>query len=260
MRGCQALARELDALKDRVRELKQHWPTDGEWKESVLRTILRRHLPADVSVGRGFVVSAESESHQLDILIHDASRPVLFRDGDLVIVTPDAVLGIIEVKTSVTVASFQKVIRKLKKDISLVRRCPHPAMRQNVNAFAAVFAYDCHAREAPFLDTVVGAANSRDERIDFAAVGPTTFLRYWDIDPNRQADFHETFRGHFYDSWHVYRLQNMAAGYFIHTVVEAICPDSVLSNNEVWFPMEGREGSRVAIKKAKWCPKLPSGM
>jgi hypothetical protein len=158
-----ALAKELDALKDRVRQLKQHWPTDGEWKESVLRTVLRRHLPGDVSVGRGFVVSAEHESSQLDILIHDASRPVLFRDGDLVIVTPDAVLGVIEVKTSVTVAEFRDAVAKLKQDISVVRRHPHRAMRNTVNAFAAVFAYQCNAPdcEIPFLETVVSAADER---------------------------------------------------------------------------------------------------
>src|SRR5437867_11508345 len=100
----QSLTAEVDALKDRVRYLieDRHWQTDGEWKESVIRQVLRRHLPQSVSVSRGFVVTANATSRQIDVLIVDSSKPVLFRDGDLVFVTPDAVLGVLEVKSRAT--------------------------------------------------------------------------------------------------------------------------------------------------------------
>src|SRR5260370_33239554 len=90
-----SLGREVEALKTRVRDLKDstHWLTDGEWKESVLRTILRRNLPETIAVGRGFVISEHHSSHQLDVLIYERSAPALFKDGELVFVTPDAVLG-----------------------------------------------------------------------------------------------------------------------------------------------------------------------
>src|SRR2546427_2303201 len=92
----ESLGLELGSLKHRVRQLiaDAHWQTDGEWKESVLRHVLRRHLPTSAVVGRGFVVTSKSASSQLDVLIHDGSKPVVFKDGDLVFVTPDAVLGI----------------------------------------------------------------------------------------------------------------------------------------------------------------------
>ena len=98
-----SLASELHAVKNRVRNFigSHHWPTDGEWKESVLRTVLRRHLPSNMKVGRGFVVRPERPSKQIDVLIYDASKPVLYQDGDLVIVTCDAVKGIIEVKSNI---------------------------------------------------------------------------------------------------------------------------------------------------------------
>lgn|GEM_PF-6627972 len=47
---------ELDAIKNRIRNLVTHWATDGEWKEAALRSVLRRHLPSSVFVGRGFVM------------------------------------------------------------------------------------------------------------------------------------------------------------------------------------------------------------
>lgn len=74
-----SLSQELDALKGRVRYLIEdhHWLTDGEWKESVLRAVLRRHLPATVGVGRGFIVGPRGPSTQIDVLLYDASYPTV---------------------------------------------------------------------------------------------------------------------------------------------------------------------------------------
>ena len=94
-----SLTDELYSIKDRIRNLVKHWPTDGESKEAVLRSLLRKLLPESVIVGRGFIVASDRSSTQIDVLIVDARKPTLFRDGDLLIVTPDAVLGVIEVKT-----------------------------------------------------------------------------------------------------------------------------------------------------------------
>jgi hypothetical protein len=116
-----SLSMEIEGLKNRVRSLVRHWPTDGEWKESVLRTILHRHVPRTAEIGRGFIVSPAGQSTQIDVLICDSSKPILFRDGDLYIVTPDAVLGAIEVKTSVTRSSLDEAARKLAANAELVR-------------------------------------------------------------------------------------------------------------------------------------------
>ena len=94
-----SVTNELYSVKDRIRYLVRHWPTDGEWKEVELRSVLRRHLPSSVIIGRGFIVKENASSTQIDILIIDAAKPTLFKEGDLFIVTPDAVLGIVEVKT-----------------------------------------------------------------------------------------------------------------------------------------------------------------
>jgi hypothetical protein len=55
---------ELQALKNRVRHFirDKHWLTDGEWKESVLRAVLRRHLPQSIGVGTGFVITQDGPS------------------------------------------------------------------------------------------------------------------------------------------------------------------------------------------------------
>ena len=81
-------------------------------------------------------MAGHQSTHQLDILIYARSAPVLFRDGDLVFVTPDAVRGIIEVKSSVTVSTFRAAVKKLANAIELVRL--HP----NSSAFSALFSYE----------------------------------------------------------------------------------------------------------------------
>ena len=106
---------ELEALKNRVRNFigDVHWLTDGEWKEGVLQAIIARHLPASVSIGRGFVRTVGGVTTQCDLLLYRTDRPVLFRDGDLVILTPDALLGVVEVKTSLDKNEFTKAVAKL---------------------------------------------------------------------------------------------------------------------------------------------------
>ena len=49
---------EFQALKYRVRHLirDQHWLTDGEWKESVLRAVLDDICLQNIGVGKGFVI------------------------------------------------------------------------------------------------------------------------------------------------------------------------------------------------------------
>ncbi len=81
------------------------WTHPGTHCEVLLREFLRRHLLHGMSVDKGFIFGrverAGKESHgpEIDLLIHDTVnyRPI-FRLEDFVIVQPEAVLGIIQVK------------------------------------------------------------------------------------------------------------------------------------------------------------------
>lgn len=237
----ESLAQELGALKKRVRFLiaDRHWQTDGEWKESVLRQVLRRHLPDHAVVGRGFVVDGEAATHQIDILIHDGAKPVLFRDGDLVFVTPDAVLGIIEVKSRVGPETFGEAARKIASDIGLVR------LHANIRAFAAVFAFEAEPADPErYLEGTARSAERCNNRLDFAAIGPDRFQKYWNEDPQNPSRP--------YSSWHSYHLPSLAPGYFIHNVVDSVSPESVFRNNDVWFPATGKEPYRDGVSRAVW--------
>ena len=237
-----SLGQELDALKERVRYLiaDRHWQTDGEWKESVVRQVLRRHLPIDVVVGRGFVVSPEEAktSSQIDVLIYDGSKPVLFRDGDLVFVTADAVLAVIEVKTDITPATLRAALVKLHRNISIVRKAP------NIRACAALFAFeDGGGESATFLTAIKEQSGESTEHVDFVAIGPDRFVRFWELTPEKPTRF--------FHSWRSYRMPGLAAGYFLHNIVDSIAQLSPTTSG-AWFPAEGKEVYSDGETKASW--------
>lgn len=237
-----SLSTELDALKNRVRYLigTKHLPTDGEWKESILRTILRRHLPSTVEVGRGFVVKPNSPSKQIDVLIYDTSKPLLYQDGDLVMITPDSVKGIIEVKTKLDkISDLEKFTKKLAGNLEFIYNdCCYENSRNNI--FAGLFSYDStlkETRSTEILNVLKSVAGGDHKRVvNHLCLGRSLFVRFWSQSPESEPG---------YNKWHSYYLKDIAPGYFINNVVDAMATDSVRVNQDVWFPTTGKETKKL---------------
>jgi hypothetical protein len=178
----ESLTKELTALQNRVRNFiaDAHWQTDGEWKESVLRYFLKRNLPNNVEVGRGFVVSPIGTSSQIDVLIYDAAMPVLFRDGDLVFVTPDAVRAVIEVKSKLTPRGLTSAAGKLAENIEKI------CYRSRNDKTFALFAFESKIRNPNVaLAAVRNAAGTNIRRvIDLVCLGDSHLIHWWYLDPS----------------------------------------------------------------------------
>ncbi len=182
----QSLADELKATQDRVRCLiaDRHWLTDGEHKEAILRSVLRSRLPEFLHVGRGFVCYQDAPSTQLDVLITDKSKPTLFREGDLVIVTPDCVEAIIEVKTKLGQAALSTALTTLAEQAQGVRNT-----RSDKPCWTGLFVFDGPEDETDnaykksarmVLEAISQACRSYNlPEIDCVAFGPEMFVRYW---------------------------------------------------------------------------------
>ena len=231
-----SLTAELSAVKDRVRDMigNAHWPSDGGWKESVLRSVLRRYLPSTIHVGSGFIVSENGPSTQIDVLISDHTGPVLFRDGDFVILTPAVVLGAIEVKTRPDHSALNAALKKLDDVAQLVRNQPRARA-----PFFGLFAFEQTAvspiRLLATLKEVNGAMGKYP--INCVALGTRKFVRYWEFPPRGPQRR--------YLKWHAYELDDIAYGYFVHNVIESIFPDVLQRNREIWYPIDGKESRKV---------------
>lgn len=228
----ESLTDELRSLQNRIRNFisDAHWQTDGEWKESILRSVLRRYLPNTTDVGKGFIITKEGPSTQIDILIYDTTKPILFRDGDFILVTPDATLGVIEVKTRVRRNELSSVLKKIDAIAKLHRN-------QTISArpFFGLFSYEDSGFDIDFAlqtirDVFIGFAVTP---IHFLSFGESKFIHFWQFDP---ADHTKIV-----DRWHAYDLEGKAPAYFLHNAIAYTCQKSVNENDEIWFPREGKE-------------------
>ena len=224
-----SLSKELFALKDRIRNLARHWQTDGEYKEVALRNLLRRHLPESVIIGRGFIVTPDDSSTQIDILIVSANKPMLFKEGDLLIVTPDAVLGVIEVKTEPrTYHDFEEALIKLS---NIEKMCRQATGRDSV--WTGLFSFEDHPRQQRTILRALGSAyRETDQKVNCVSCGHNVFIRFWD--DGRQVE--SPVNG---PVWHSYALPHVAPSYFIGNLVDSI---STVDNNSAgfaWFPVLG---------------------
>lgn len=96
-----------------------HYPSLGKYKERLLADIIKSYIPKKFEVGNGFVLfvhEATDErkskagfddlnmgsfivSRECDLIIYDSANvPVIFRDGEFVVVRPESVRAVVEVK------------------------------------------------------------------------------------------------------------------------------------------------------------------
>lgn len=225
-----SLTDELYSIKDRIRNLVRHWATDGESKEVALRSMLRRHLPESLIVGRGFIVTPDSSSTQIDILIVDASKPTLFKDGDLLIVTPDAVRAVIEVKTRLSNAGeFEKALAKLS---AVEEICRNITGKDSVWTGLFVFEDEDQQLHTRVLRGVGRAYATSKRIINCVSAGKDIFVRHW----KWGKDVNSLEKG---SVWHSYELPGMAPSYFIGNLIDSITAVDNDSAAFAWFPMLG---------------------
>ena len=118
----ESIASEIEAVKDRVRKLIVHWPTEGSYKESIVREILSRHLPDSMHITSGFVLTENECTKQIDILIIEKNSPLLYKSDTFVIVEPDSVIAAIEVKTEIyNYDSYSEIVNKLMSTATIIR-------------------------------------------------------------------------------------------------------------------------------------------
>lgn len=119
---------ELLSKVSRLDELigRDHWLSVGNHKESILRSLISNILPRKYEVSTGFILDSDREgkllkSKQIDIIIWDSSHYApIFRDGDFVIIPPEACSAVVEVKGKLTSKELQSGLLNID---SLIKFC-----------------------------------------------------------------------------------------------------------------------------------------
>lgn len=226
-------SKELIAIKDRVRNLIKHWGVDGRHQEAVIKTMIKRFLPEKYNIANGFVVcqtdirGKHTPSKEIDLLIYDTSYPVLFRDNDFVIITSDAVVGIIEVKANIKNQGFKKVIDKCNKNGKFIFESKNDKSKP---IFNGIFSYESDINNIDSLADIIKSSseiliNEKDNYcVNHIAFNENYFYKYW---VNESTYPHE-----------IYNLNELAFSFFISNLMDWISIDSVINNSNLWYPID----------------------
>lgn len=150
-------SKELISKVSRLDELigRDHWLSVGNYKESILRNLLSSTLPKKYEVSTGFIIASNREgeilkSKQIDIIIWDSTNYApIFRDGEFVIVPPEACSAIIEVKSKLDSKELHDSLLNID---SLMDFCTTAfPSRNHIGKY--IFAYDI-GKECKFPDSL----------------------------------------------------------------------------------------------------------
>jgi hypothetical protein len=155
------LANELTAKLGRVSSFVSHGPSIGTYHEEVLRSILRHMLPDRFTLRTGFAFHPDrGASQQGDILIVDEYYPgaYFFREGDFAVVAEEALVCVIEVKTSLNGREFRKSLQGLYSFQKATAK-PHP--------FTLLFAYKSSSFKPAVLESWYKSVKLPDQLLSY---------------------------------------------------------------------------------------------
>ena len=231
-----SITEELNVVKNRVRNLigNRHWGEEGRYKEAILKNILRKFLPKNISVGTGFIINSNNHnriSKQIDIIIYDNSYPVLFSEGDFIITTMKNVKGIIEVKSNIGNGknTFQNVIKQFDESIEPIQN-----NIGNRKLFLGIFAFKFN--ENIESETIDKTLRLSAKKVNHISLGKKYFIRRW-----KKQDAHRLHPPVIdcdSDFYNIYEIADLSFSYFIANLIDIVCGGL---NDRYWFsfPISG---------------------
>jgi hypothetical protein len=125
-----SIGQEFSSKINRISHLigDDHHPSSGRYRERILIEVIAKFLPKKYSIGTGFVlfpalyisnevkeilnIFTHEVSTELDIIIYDSTNySPIYQDGDFVIVKPESVRSIIEVKSTLRLNEIEKSVQ-----------------------------------------------------------------------------------------------------------------------------------------------------
>jgi len=242
----ESITQELKVTKNRVRDLigAANWGSEGAYKEAILRKVIAQFLPSNLKMGTGFIMSNADHrqgtegliSTQLDIIVYEDKSPVIFREGDFVILTESSVRAVVEVKASVSDYSatndnaLNRIIGKLNR---LSQFQSFREIQGNRKKFVGVFSFDYEGNiDSERVDTALRESNGL---INHISAGPDLFVRYWETTGDLDPPILD-YEGRCYIR---YDLRNLSFSYFISNLLHIVADDDPVERYWFSFPVAG---------------------
>jgi len=233
-----SITKELEVTKNRVRDLigDVHWGEEGRYKEEVVKSSIRKFLPNTVSVGTGFIKTEFNISKQLDLIVYDNTKPLLFSEGDFIITTPSNILGVVEVKSKQNVTQLRDTISTFEHSIRIINE-------ENVNRiFYGILSLDYDGDILDEGNRFNEILRESSGLINHMSLGKDKFVRLWGKeDGERLNPIVETDN----DFYNTYDIVNLSYSYFIANLVHIASGNPV---DRYWFSFpleETKEAHRI---------------
>ena len=88
----------------------------SDYYEAIIRDLIRENVPKAFSVSRGIILNKEGQnSEECDLILYESSSfDTWFQSGEIVVVSPEAVRAVIEVKRTLSHRSISDAISNLE--------------------------------------------------------------------------------------------------------------------------------------------------
>lgn len=243
----QSINRELDTLKNRVRNLigNAHWGEEGRYKEEIIKSILRSRLPSNLSVGTGFVMTQVSPttndiSKQLDIIVYENNIAPIFSENDFVIVSQNSVKAIIEVKSKIKSSrTYKNGLFKIVQNFSSIVRFPQISRIDENRIFRGVISFDYEGNIlSPIIDESLRISGGL---VNHFSLGGNIFIRHWvdarGLTPPIDGDCNRNL-------YNVYELEGLSHSYFISNLIHMTTNEDLSDRYFMDFPIEGSKETK----------------
>ncbi|KKM02784.1 hypothetical protein LCGC14_1780970 [marine sediment metagenome] len=247
---------ELKVIKNRVRNLigNRNWGEEGRYKEAILRSVIKRFLPQNFIIGTGFIIKRRENdneinrydidsSRQIDILIFDATRPILFSEGDFYIVTPNSVRAIIEVKTNIENQNLTEILKRMNEmgEFTNQSQSNQPTfidqtIIENQPIFNGIFSYEGYHNITNQQDV----EELIELKIKEGARG-TNYVNHISLNENIfiKNFGHRTSSGEYiFDIFSVYKIEDLSFSYFISNLLSYLVKRPITDESDLWFPTD----------------------
>lgn len=233
-----SITKEIISTKTRVRDLVTNWGEEGKYKEVVFKNILRRFLPSNLEIGTGFIIKpttrgAHEESKQIDVIIYENSHPILFKESDFVIMTPEGVRGIVEIKANLLNQNIDQIIQTCNLNGEFVFEGKE---KKEKKIFNGIFSFESHNATANLRNTIrekYNAINCPDKEkfaLNHIALSKDTFIKHWDSSYGREE-------------YSQYNLVDLTFSFFISNLLDYVTDNKITKDNYIWF-VEDKENRK----------------
>jgi len=226
-----------------------------------IQNVLRKFLPKKFELGTGFVIKPKQKggehdaTSQIDIIVYDTGFPVYFREGDFVILSPDAVRAIISVKENLYNQNTQKVY----DDCNSIGKFIHSGkMIKDKALFNGLFSFDGFDGQRSEFHSIEENLQScfniyyDNQTPKPFGINKTTEFKYIlnHISINRDyfvkhvSDDDDSRIARSKQGYSFYRIQKLSFSFFISNLLEYLTQELgvVKHDRKMWYP-EDKENS-----------------